>query len=308
MTNEPNVAARGVKMLSITAVERDCGLPKETLRVWERRYGFPKPFRDANDERVYPQDQVLTLRLLRRLIDAGHRPGKIVGLSVEKLGRLASELDIAAPNGGPEAEAVLDLLRTHEAERLRQFMSGMLLRQGLRAFAAEIAPILTQAVGAAWARGELEIHEEHLFTEQLNEVLRSSINAARSSVARQERPLVLLTTFPQEPHALGLLMAEAMFILEGCRCVSLGVQTPISDIAAAARAQQADILALSFSSLMTNAQAQAGLTELRALASDETAIWAGGACVGLREREGVRVVRDLGAIASAVADWRTRPA
>jgi DNA-binding transcriptional MerR regulator len=295
-------------MLSITAVERDCGLPKDTLRVWERRYGFPKPFRDANDERVYPQDQVLTLRLLRRLIDAGHRPGKIVGLSVEELGRLASELDGAAPDGAPEAKAVLDLLRTHEAERLRQFLSGILLRQGLRAFAAEIAPMLTQAVGAAWARGELEIHQEHLFTEQFNEVLRSAVNAARSSGARQERPLVLLTTFPQEPHALGLLMAEAMFILEGCRCISLGVQTPISDIAAAARAQKSDILALSFSSLMSAAQAQAGLDELRALAPGDTEIWAGGACAGLRGREGVRVVRDLGAIGSAVEDWRTRAA
>ncbi|MBK8767339.1 MAG: MerR family transcriptional regulator, partial [Burkholderiaceae bacterium] len=29
--------------LSISAVERDTGLSKDTLRVWERRYGFPLP-------------------------------------------------------------------------------------------------------------------------------------------------------------------------------------------------------------------------------------------------------------------------
>ena len=38
--------------LSIAAVERDTGLAKDTLRVWERRYGFPQPVRDAFDERL----------------------------------------------------------------------------------------------------------------------------------------------------------------------------------------------------------------------------------------------------------------
>lgn len=291
-------------MLSITAVERDCGLPKDTLRVWERRYGFPNPDRDANGERVYPDDQVRALRLLRRLIDAGHRPGKIVGQPLAVLARLASELHGDDPDLAPEAESLLVVLRAYDAERLRELLSGMLLRQGLRAFTAEVAPVLNQAVGAAWARGELEIHQEHLFTEQFNAVLRGAVNAARAAGAQQERPLVLLTTFPQEPHGLGLLMAEAMFILAGCRCVSLGVQMPVSSIAAAARAHHADILALSFSSLMSAAQAHAGLTELRTLTPVTVEIWAGGACAGLREREGVRLIRALDAIAPAVESWR----
>ena len=28
------------RLMSIAAFERECGLPKDTLRVWERRYGF----------------------------------------------------------------------------------------------------------------------------------------------------------------------------------------------------------------------------------------------------------------------------
>ncbi|MCK7493491.1 MAG: MerR family transcriptional regulator [Comamonadaceae bacterium] len=35
-------------------MERDTGLSKDTLRVWERRYGFPLPGRDALGERTYP--------------------------------------------------------------------------------------------------------------------------------------------------------------------------------------------------------------------------------------------------------------
>ena len=291
-------------MLSITAVERDCGLPKDTLRVWERRYGFPNPDRDANGERIYPDDQVQALRLLRRLIDAGHRPGKIVGQPLEALARLASEFHGDARDLTPEAERLLSLLRAADADGLRELLSGMLVRLGLRAFTAELAPVLNQAVGSSWARGELEIHQEHLFTEQFTAVLRGAINAARGAGARHDGPLVLLTTLPQEPHGLGLLMAEAMFILAGCRCVSLGVQTPVGAIAAAARDHRADILALSFSSLMSAAQAQAGLAELRALAPTTVEIWAGGACAGLREREGVRLIRGLDAVAPAVESWR----
>ena len=66
--------------LSIAAVERDTGLSKDTLRVWERRYGFPAPRRDAIGERAYTLEQVDKLRIVKRLLDAGHRPGRIVPL------------------------------------------------------------------------------------------------------------------------------------------------------------------------------------------------------------------------------------
>jgi methylmalonyl-CoA mutase cobalamin-binding subunit len=294
-------------LMSIAAVERDCGLPKDTLRVWERRYGFPNPHRDHNDERLYPADQVATLRLLRRLVDAGHRPGKVVGRSDEDLSVLLREVGVPAPQVfGSEAQQVLKLLGSYDAVGLREILNAMVLRTGLGVFAAEIGPGLAEAVGAAWSRGELEIHQEHLFTEQFTTVLRSAINAAQGAGLPRRRPRVLFSTFPQEPHALGLLMAEAMFTLEGCLGISLGVQTPIPEIAAAARAHEADILALSFSSMIPALQAIAGLTELRALVPETVEIWAGGACPGLRPKPDVSVLRALSAIGPAVSAWRAR--
>lgn len=293
--------------MSIAAVERDCGLPKDTLRVWERRYGFPTPLRDGNDERLYPADQVATLRMLRRLVDAGHRPGKVVGRSDEELTVLLRQVGVPAPQIiGAEAQQVLNLLRAYDAIGLREFLNAIVLRAGLSAFAAEIGPGLALAVGAAWSRGELEIHQEHLFTEQFTTVLRSAINAAQGAGLPRSRPRVLFGTFPQEPHALGLLMAEAMFTLEGCLGISLGVQTPIPEIAAAARAHDADILALSFSAIIPAPQAVAGLAELRALVPAPIEIWAGGACAGLRPKPGVWVLRALDAIGPAVTAWRAR--
>ncbi len=295
------------RLMTIAAVERDCGLPKETLRVWERRYGFPNPLRDRHDERLYPADQVVTLRLLRRLVDAGHRPGKVVGRSDKDLLALLGRVGGSTPQVDEyEARQVLKRLEAFDAVGLREILNANVLRAGLGAFAAEIGPGLAQAVGAAWSRGELVIHQEHLFTEQFTTVLRSAINAAQGAGLPRRSPRVLFSTFPQEPHALGLLMAEAMFTLDGCLGISLGVQTPIPEIAAGARAHKADIVALSFSSMFPGPQALAGLTELRALVPEAVEIWAGGACAGMRPKPGVSVLRALSAIGPAVTAWRAR--
>jgi len=305
MTNK--VATSGLSLLSIAAVERDCGLPKDTLRVWERRYGFPKPLRDDHDERLYPADQVATLRLLRRLVDAGHRPGKVVGRSDEDLSELLRRVGVPALQViGAEARQVLKLLGAYDEAGLREVLNALLMQAGLGGFAAEIGPGLAEAVGAAWSRGDLEIHQEHLFTEQFTTVLRSAINAAQGAGLPRRRPRVLFSTFPQEPHSLGLLMAQAMFTLEGCVCISLGVQTPIPEIAAAARAHEADVLALSFSSMIPAPQVTTGLAELRALAPEAVEIWAGGAGAGLRPRPGVSLLPMLSAICPAVSAWRVR--
>ena len=76
----PALAVETPVLLPINAVERETGITKELLRMWERRYGFPAPQRDAHGDRVYPLGQIAKLRLLRRLIDAGFRPGKVTPL------------------------------------------------------------------------------------------------------------------------------------------------------------------------------------------------------------------------------------
>src|SRR5450830_1421817 len=61
---------------SISEVERDVGIAKETLRVWERRYGFPAPQRDPNGERVYPPEQVHSWLRVRRLTNRATAPAR----------------------------------------------------------------------------------------------------------------------------------------------------------------------------------------------------------------------------------------
>ena len=69
---DDRVPTSSLIMFTIAAVERDTRLGKDTLRVWERRYGFPRPLRDDKGERLYPPDQVERLRHIRRQIGRAH--------------------------------------------------------------------------------------------------------------------------------------------------------------------------------------------------------------------------------------------
>ncbi len=295
--------------LSIAAVERDTGLSKDTLRVWERRYGFPNPERDHFGERIYSIDQVDRLRAIRRLMDIGYRPGKIIGLSLEDLQALAESVPQAAPLPSEDQAADLDqlmnVLKSQEIEDLRRQLSQRVLRLGLARFVTELVAPLTERVGDTWARGQLEIYEEHLFTESMQVVLRNAISTIPQP---GNRPRVLLTTFPSEPHGMGLLMVEALLALEGCRCFSLGVQTPVWDIVLAAQAQDIDLVVLSFSPVMNPTLVVDGLTELRAKLPTSVEIWAGGRCpvLGRRAPDGIRVVTEFADLTKSVVDWRHR--
>ena len=298
---------------SIAAVERDTGLTKDTLRVWERRYGFPNPGRDAFGERLYPIDQVDKLRVLRRLMDAGHRPGKLIHLPMPALlvlGRQERQGSSAAPAqpsaaglAAPDVGEFLALIHSRQPEALRRSLAQSLLRLGLERFVFDVAAPLTRLIGEVWSRGELEIYDERLSIESLQTVMRGALASISSPGVP---PTVMLTTVPSEGHGLGLLMVESLLSLQGCRCLSLGVQTPLWDIVLASTAHRVDVLALSFSSALNAAQVIDSLTELREKLPAATRIWAGGDSPALRRHrlDGVEVLAGLHEIAPQVVCWR----
>jgi len=307
-----NDAARDTAItLSIAAVERDTGLSKDTLRVWERRYAFPTPGRDSLGERAYTLAQVEKLRVVKRLLDAGHRPGRIVPLPLDALQALADQT-VDQPKRGAEAllgaadvREHLALIRSHDVPGLRSELMRLLSRVGVARFVLEGVAPLSAAVGDAWIRGQLEIFEEHAYTEVVQSVLRQAI-ASIPMAGVGARPRVLLTTFPGEPHGLGLLMAEAMFVLEGCHCISLGLQTPVWDTVLAAQAYRADIVGLSFTGCTNPNQIVDGLAELAAKLAPEVQVWAGGSAPVLHRRAvpRVRALANFDTLAADLQRWR----
>ena len=295
--------------LSIAAVERETGLSKDTLRVWERRYGFPSPLRDGQGERAYASPQIDKLRILKRLIDAGHRPGQLMSMSAEELQQL-SERSVRVGRGavesatGTELASLLALLREHEVGRLRSQLRQARVALGLSAFVTEVIAPLNTMVGDAWMRGQLAVFQEHCYTEIVQAVLRAGIHSLPEATP-QQRPRVILSTLPGELHGLGLLMAEALFAAEGARCFGLGVRTPVWDLVLATEAYGADLVALSFTGVMNPNQVVEDLTELRAKLPPEVEVWAGGSAPVLHRRPvpGVRAMKSLTELPEGLRRW-----
>ena len=299
--------------LSIAAVERDTGLSKDTLRVWERRYGFPAPERDGLGERSYPFDQVERLRTIKRLLDAGHRPGRVVSMAPEDLERLSAAMGVSAARAHapsapeqPDLPALLDSVFRHDVDELRRRLARALSRLGLGRFVLEVLAPLNVQVGEAWMQGRIEVYQEHLYTESVQVVLRNALHHLPPAGAG--RPRVLMATVSGEPHGLGLLMAEAVLALEGCRCVSLGVQTPVWDIVRAAAALDSEVVALSYTGCTNPNHVVDGLTELRAKLPAAVELWVGGSATVLQRRsiDGVRVMPSLDMASQALADWHAK--
>ena len=291
---------------NIAAVERDTGLSKDTLRVWERRYGFPKPLRDQHDERLYSLPELEKLRLLRLLIDYGHRPGKIINRTVPELTQLISS---RAPEQTPppEIDSILDLLLRHDVDGFRNALLQTLMKQGLLRFVTETVTALNHWIGDAWLAGRVAIFDEHLYSEHIQNILRNAIIA---QPGRGSAPRVLLTSLPGEKHRIGLLMVEAVLTAEGAACVALGTETPVIDIKNAAPAYEVDVVALSFSSAVTQSAALAGLTELRSVLPDNIEIWGGGGALARARKapEGVLLLRSFDDMRYALERWRVEHA
>ncbi len=302
--SEATVSNEGL-LLNISAVERETGLSKDVLRMWERRYAFPKPARDDNGERQYTVAEVAKLRAIKRLMDVGVRPGRIIHSSLAELNAMAdtraeSRRDAIAP---ALERDIIAMLQGHDVQGLQHALANMLMRQGLQKFVLETVTPLNRAVGEGWMRGEIQVFEEHLYTEQLQVALRTAINAFPRQVGT---PRVLLTTFPGEQHGLGLLMVEALLVPEGAQCISLGVQTPLEDIRRAALAHRVHLVALSFSAAFPVRQATDGLATLRRELPQTTTLWAGGEMTRRVRKTlpGVVLIPDLAASIGALKSWR----
>ncbi len=81
-------------MYPINVVEKETSISKYLLRMWERRYSFPRPGRDQKGERVYTNEDLEKLKLVKALMEEGYRPSKIIDQSLDELRELSKSFGI----------------------------------------------------------------------------------------------------------------------------------------------------------------------------------------------------------------------
>lgn len=266
----------------IRLVASRTGIPEETLRAWERRYGFPAPLRRAGGSRVYSETDIAKLHVLARAVAAGFRPGDVVQLSVAALEEL---LDSAArdtraqpPPALPESSAdciatLLEALRRDDAAVVRATLHELAVRLGPRRFVTECAHPLLVGVGAEWAEGALDVRHEHLASAYLQTELRAILASVEEDA---DAPVVLLTTLPEEPHALPLDLVAVYLTSLGVAPRLLGPGTPAAQITAAAIALRVAAVGISTSVAAPPRPTQLELHALRSSLPATIPLWVGG--------------------------------
>ena len=93
-------------LIPIGAVSRATGINASTLRIWEQRYGVPKPHRTEGGARRYAPSEVQRLKLIKALVDIGHKPSNLSSLSIDEL---AEHLNLLNPDRPPKQTSSVQL-------------------------------------------------------------------------------------------------------------------------------------------------------------------------------------------------------
>ncbi len=236
---------------TIKAVANRTGLSTHVIRAWEKRYGAIEPKRSDSNRRLYSEDEVRRLQLLRQAVEVGHSIGNIANLPTVQLMQLTGSREAPAMPA-PGAYAATDgadilsscmhatqQLNAHELESLLVRASVSLSRPVL--IDTIIVPLIHR-IGDAWRDGSLRIVHEHLATS----VIRSFLGNMRSGYEIPAfAPKIVVTTPAGQLHELGALIVAVTAAAEGWHVIYLGPNLPAEEIGAAVAGSQANALALS---------------------------------------------------------------
>lgn len=221
-------------VMAIGSLARRTGVPVDTLRAWERRYGVLRPTRTEGGQRRYSSEDVERVLWLAARVAEGQR----ISDAVAALDTLEREDDSAASAGGPTAA-----LASRLAAAARQGDASRVDLELDRAFAAlplvqcmelVIFPALAE-LGRRWADGEPVVVAEHLLSEATERRL-----AARLSAARRPRGPIAIVACPSgERHAVGALCLSVLMAQDGWRISFLGADTPLAEADTIAQARKA---------------------------------------------------------------------
>ena len=273
----PNPHPRDTAYVSIGGLSRATGVPIETLRTWELRYGFPESVRKPSGHRLFSVVHVERIRRIASALQRGLRAGEVVPASDAVLDALLATVPVKPATRNTalpfDARAFVERVRGFDADRLmRSLHSDLAHEDPLTYIETRIVPCL-EVIGEAWEKGELEIAHEHFASERISDVLRGARLRLEETAAG---PLVVLATLPGESHGLGLQMAALVLSGRGLRVLCLGTEVPIAEVAVLAERSGASAVGVSVS-VFTRGKAAPALADLRSKLARKIELVVGGA-------------------------------
>ncbi|QDV32733.1 MerR family transcriptional regulator [Tautonia plasticadhaerens] len=217
-----------VPRYSIAAVSKLTGVSCHTLRVWERRYGFPDPSRTQAGHRRYQAEQVRLIREIARRSRSGEAICKVIADARD--GRLVAEVGMPdGPGRDDPVDRLISALGRADCiaaeEIYRRASSGLGLPEIVDRV---ISPSLTES-GERLFRGECSMAKERLASMYLLRKLAGLVDEAQGSNTRP-RGSILALSVQGDRHEGGPLMLSLALELSGWRAIYLGADLAVREI------------------------------------------------------------------------------
>ncbi len=231
---------RAEPVYNTRAVVQQTGVPADTFRAWERRYGIPRPQRTSGNQRLYCEQDSATIAWLRDQTRAGLTISQAVALfrsreAEPSIDRLAESREGEGRFANGEGEERLGRLRRDVVSALLQFDAAeaeRILEDALAMLQVEeiclhiLQPVLYE-IGHLWAAGEVEISAEHFASAFVLRKLGALFNLSQPDLGRGP---VVATCLEGELHEVGLLLGCLFLSRRGFQIVYLGANLPLDDL------------------------------------------------------------------------------
>ncbi len=256
------------------AVVRETGVPADTFRAWERRYGVPIPHRTATGQRLYSERDIAIIRWLRDRTAEGLTISQAVRL-------LEGAQEAAVSDDQPAAWTRLEQQLVDALLRLDTTAAEDVLAQAFAHYSLDdvclklIEPALV-AIGEGWHNGTVSVGQEHFATQLLRRRLQSLFSVY--DVA-EGRATIVAGCAPGEQHDIGLLILALLLVRRGYRVVYLGPDVPLHGLLPVMEQVETDMICLSASTPETASAIDAIAAAVRELARPPVVV-AGGRGVG----------------------------
>jgi MerR family transcriptional regulator, light-induced transcriptional regulator len=279
-----------MKMYNINSVSKLTGLTAFVIRAWEKRYNAVIPQRTETNRRVYSDEDIEKLKLLKDVVDSGNNIGSVANLSVQELREMLSLNPVPDKRVLPAAflENCLTAIKSLDHRGLENYLHRASIEFNHQIIIDDIILPLLKEIGIHWQQGSIRIVQEHL----ASAVIRTFLYNLRDSYKPGEySPKILVTTPIGQIHEFGALIASIVASSEGWDAVYLGPDLPSAEIISAAELLRPKVIAISVVYAAEDNYLSKGIEELRSLPAGVKVV-AGGSGTGIYKN----VIQQIGGV------------
>ncbi len=274
---------------TIRYVSQRTGLTSHVIRAWEKRYRAVVPHRSPKNRRLYSEEDVQRLQLLKRITDAGHSISQVAQLDSKELSDLAQRgagvtartrknhvRPLQPSTKNDHCKDCLTAVLNLDPDGLERFYDQAAIDLTRTALLRDVIVPLFTEIGELWQKGSLKIVNEHMATSVTRTFL---LNMLRATETTDPVPAIVVATTVGQWHDVGALIVALTAAENGWHPIYYGPNLPAEEIAAAVKQSGARAVAISVTHLLNHHALIEELRKLRRYVDRDVTLFVGGRAV-----------------------------